>query len=857
MSRARRRSIRLSRRMSAAIAAGVAVLVPTGVMAGIGATDSQPADALLAATAWRDWVSGQRTPQVVADDDTESAIIILDGAAVADVDAADRAAAVTRIQADQLAVEGDVQGLGGVVTHRYRTLINGLAVRMPAGHLAAVGEIKGISAVVPVRYLAPAAATAIDPVPTPDGDSGAADPAPAGAGRPAHVALIDAGVDTAHPWLGGGIGANRLIIGGADLVDVDADPSPDRADPASEAHGTQMASILLRSPALSGLPATQIPRLLAYRVTARELVDRQVRTLARSDRVLAALEMAADPNRDGLPDDAAEVIVMGLARGFGGSGIDPVAFALSAANRAGAVVVVPAGNDGPTGLIPGSVGQPASTPGVLTVGGLSGNANPRTADVAASVGPAAAALSGLPLLGSDPDSTLAAGLPLVLASGSDGVGTGLDVGDFAGPDGRSTVAGAIAMVTRGGGPLGAVARRAAGAGAKAIVVWDVDGTGAFPGVAAGADAPIPIVGMGAAQGQALVDLFRRNPSMTLALTPHEVTAAPVTVASFSSTGPSALGRLEPQVVAPAVGVEAAYPGRDASGRPQEAPLTGTSASAAVVGAQALRLRIDHPDWTPADVRSIIVQLARPVAGATAVEQGAGAAPDPASLATRALPGISFDPPIISGPIARDGDSIVGYTLRDLTGTGGRYRVLMQTEDGNYAAAGEPFDLAPGGRHKGTATIPRGPKTGPATYRGRLVVAPVGGEVAAGSAMVWATTRPRTSSAALGSPSVHRRGSGIGVLTVRVGMRDALAAGLNAVTLHDVQITLHPVDDRPPIRMGGAEPSGDWPAARYDLTLSKRDARGVKVPSGYYRAVVTAVGPDGTVLGRKSAPFRVR
>jgi hypothetical protein len=848
--------MRLSRNVSLAIAAGAVVFVPTAVVAGIGAADSQPARALMAATAWQDWVSGQRTPQVVASGDTESAIIILDGAAISDVESADRAGAVTRIQADQLAVEAEVQGLGGVVTHRYRTLINGLAVRVPTGHLAAVGEIKGISAVVPVRYLAPAAATAVDPVATADGASGAEVPA-TGSGPPAHVALIDAGVDASHPWLGGGIGANRLIIGGQDLVDVDADPSPDPADPAAEAHGTQMASIVLRSPALSGLPPTQIPRLLAYRVTAREMVDGQVRTLARSDRVLAALEMAADPNRDGMPDDTAQVIVMGLARGFGGSGVDPVALALSAANRAGAVVVVPAGNDGPTNLVPGSVGQPASAPGVLTVGGLSGDSSPRTADLAASVGPAAAALTGLPLLGAAPDGALAAGLPLVLASGSDGVGTGLEVGDFAGPDGRSTVSGAVAMVTRGGAPLAAVARRAASAGAKAIIVWDADGTGAFPGVSAGADAPIPIIGLGSAQGQALVELFRRNPSMSVAVTPRDVTAQPVAVASFSSTGPSALGRLEPQLVAPAVGVEAAYPGRDDASHAQEAPLTGTSAAAAVVAAEALRLRIDHPEWTPADVRSVLVQTTHQVPGAAAVEQGSGAAPDPASIATRTLPGVAFDPPIISGPISRDSDSAVGYTLHDLTGTGGRYRVLMQAEDGSYVSTGPSFDLEPGGRHKGVATIPRGPETGPASYRGRLVVAPVGGEVAAGSAMVWATTRPRTADAALGSPSVNRRGSGIGVLTVRVGMRDALAVGLNTVTLHDLQVVLHPVGSGAPIRMGSAEPSGDWPAARYEISLTKRDARGTKVPAGYYRAVVTATGPDGTVLGRTSAPFRVR
>ena len=118
MSRARRRSMRLSRNVSLAIAAGAVVLVPTAVVAGIGAADSQPERALMAATAWQDWVSGQRTPQVVATGDTESAIVILDGAAISDVDIADRADAVTRIQADQLAVEAEVQGLGGVVTHR-------------------------------------------------------------------------------------------------------------------------------------------------------------------------------------------------------------------------------------------------------------------------------------------------------------------------------------------------------------------------------------------------------------------------------------------------------------------------------------------------------------------------------------------------------------------------------------------------------------------------------------------------------------------------------------------------------------------------------------------------------------------
>ena len=82
------------------------------------------------------------------------------------------------------------------------------------------------------------------------------------------MALIDAGIDPSHPWLGGGIGPTFPIIGGADLVDGDSDPRPGEADPSIEAHGTQMASLLLRSPALAGLPPDRVPRLLAYRVVA-------------------------------------------------------------------------------------------------------------------------------------------------------------------------------------------------------------------------------------------------------------------------------------------------------------------------------------------------------------------------------------------------------------------------------------------------------------------------------------------------------------------------------------------------------------------------------------------------------------
>ncbi len=130
-------------------------------------------------------------------------------------------------------------------------------------------------------------------------------------------------------------------------------------------------------------------------------------------------------------------------------------------------------------------------------------------------------------------------------------------------------------------------------------------------------------------------------------------------------------------------------------------------------------------------------------------------------------------------------------------------------------------------------------------------------MAAGAAMVWSAPAVVAPDAALGVPQVDVGGSGLGVVSLRVGMRDVQAGGLVAITLHNVSLSLRPVGGGTPIRMTGAEATGEWPTATYRITLARRGADGATVPAGQYRVVATAKGPGGATLASRSAPFHVR
>ena len=133
---------------------------------------------------------------------------------------------------------------------------------------------------------------------------------------------------------------------------------------------------------------------------------------------------------------------------------------------------------------------------------------------------------------------------------------------------------------------------------------------------------------------------------------------PIGIASFSSSGPTPVSlRFKPELVAPGTEILSAAPGNDWS------RLSGTSMAAPhVTGAVAL-LRLRHPTWTPAQLKSALVTTAAPAPG-TPLRTGAGVANVPAAD----VPLLFAEPSALALGIVRPGTT-VSATVR-LTDAGG-------------------------------------------------------------------------------------------------------------------------------------------------------------------------------------------
>ncbi len=185
------------------------------------------------------------------------------------------------------------------------------------------------------------------------------------------IAILDTGVDYTHEDLGGCFGKTDSVqnktckvIGGYDVYNNDNNPIDDHG------HGTHVAATAAGTGGTSGLRGVAPnAKIFAYKVLGSSGSG------SFSD-VIEGIERAVDPNQDGNFSDKVDVISMSLGANCGSYAPnicgpdDPVSKAVDMAANSGTVVVIAAGNSGPS---EGTIGSPGTARKAITVGATDKN----------------------------------------------------------------------------------------------------------------------------------------------------------------------------------------------------------------------------------------------------------------------------------------------------------------------------------------------------------------------------------------------------------------------------------------------------------------------------------------------------
>ena len=316
-----------------------------------------------------------------------------------------------------------------------------------------------------------------------------------------------------------------------------------------------------------------------------------------TDVVVDAIDWAVDHDMD--------VINMSLGSSFGTSD-DPDAVATTNAAKAGVIVVVSAGNEGPSPYI---IGTPGTAEGAISVAANDGTPSfPGATLTVNGVSMQAIVANGIAPSG---PYTLK-----VIGSGTNTQSLGCSVADFGGPLPPNT----IAVVNRG--TCARVAKAIFGEQAGAAAVVMVNNAAALPPyegpITSNPDdgtpftVHIPFLGVAGPATNPASDgaRLRAQPSGSSVATVSAQIANPgfTRFASFSSAGPRTLdSALKPDITAPGVSVFSTANGTGNAGE----FLSGTSmASPHVAGVAALTLQA-HPTWKVQDLKAAILNTGIP------------------------------------------------------------------------------------------------------------------------------------------------------------------------------------------------------------------------------------------------------
>jgi subtilisin family serine protease len=374
---------------------------------------------------------------------------------------------------------------------------------------------------------------------------------------------------------------------------------------------------------------------------------------ARSEDILNAVEAAVN--------DGMDVLNLSLGGAYHGNN-DLLAKGLDTAVAAGVVVVASAGNEGPGGF---TIGSPGRARDIITVGASTNNhfvGQPITYG-ATTIGGAVGEFDSF-------------------GAGSLGL---FDTGNNGCASVAAGASGKVALITRGTCTFSQKVANAKAAGAVGvIVVNNVAGDPTAMAGTVGFDDDIPALMISNIDGAALRAAHPTSVSFTATFSEF-VTPNGDILAGFSSQGPTNVDyAIKPDLTSVGVNVlssVACANGASCGGEGDWAFFSGTSMSAPHVAGSAAVLLGLHPTWTPAQVKSALVNTADLVvknaldASTTVGPQAQGAGRE--DLAEAAATDATFWPTSASfGRISasKNTPTSIAVKVSNLTGTATTYSV---------------------------------------------------------------------------------------------------------------------------------------------------------------------------------------
>jgi minor extracellular serine protease Vpr len=665
-----------------------------------------------------------------------------------------------QIEAAQRTVRNELATKNIQVTGSVSTLLNAVFVMAPAGRISELAAIPGVTGVVPLhrRQLLLNRATTLMNGPQAWNISGGF----ANAGKGMKIGILDTGIDQTHPALQDSslqtpsgypicsgsdcaFTSNKVIVArsyikqlaaGSDPKNPAADSRPDDYSPRDHVgHGTATATSAAGNTATGAVTINGMaPK--AYLGNYRVLGSPTVNDGTTDDILVLALQDALNDGMDVVSLSVGGTALTGpLDTGAAcgqpvGVPCDVAASAFEAAAQKGLIIVAAAGNSGEDGFnYPtfNSINSPGDAPSVIAAGATT-NSHFFVSTVSVAGNSSLSAIQAVPGDSGAPDTALSAPLVDVTQLGNDGLAcAGLPAGSLTGK---------VALIERGTCNFSVKMADAVNAGAVGIVFYMSDSTAPFGPGGLGSFNQLAVM-VANSDGLSLKRLVDSQSSTPVTINPllEKSTSAFNAVAGFSSAGP-AIGSygIKPDLLATGtqmyMGAQSFDPLGGLYSPSGYTVASGTSFSTPLIAGAAALVKQNHPGYSAAQVRSVLINSA----AQDVVTDDSGSAVGilqtgpgrlVADLAIQA--NISFDPPsisfgsIVAGAIppprqlqiTNNGTSAAALTL-SIPQTG-------QTGTTTVSLDKTTLNLAPGASGTVTLTLP-GSVPSPGLYSGAIAVA---------------------------------------------------------------------------------------------------------------------------------------